>query len=283
MKCGFRFCLFVGFWLATATFSLTAQEQASPDAASSPAQSTSEESSPDDAVPELPPAQPPQVSYVGGTLSIDANGSTLADVLKLVEEKTGAHVEMPASAGKERVVAHLGPGVAREVLGDLLYGLPFNYVIEGSENDSAELQSLLLTERKVVSASVAASNARPAGSNPRPSSFAHNVAPPEPEAANSYIPPEQAQAPDVPSSAEGALDPASLWPPPTGNHNDNRQVSAVATQAVLDSQQAQADATPQNNNAPARPIDQMSNTLNRLYQVRQQIQERQNQQDQRVK
>ena len=60
------------------------------------------------------PAQPPQVRYSRGQLTIVAENSTLADILAAVRSQTGAQVDVPPSA-TERVVAHLG-GEFRYVL-----------------------------------------------------------------------------------------------------------------------------------------------------------------------
>jgi hypothetical protein len=236
-----------------------------------------------DTVSTEPPAEPPRVSFIGGQLSIDATDSRLSDVLKLVEEMTGAQVDMPPTADKQRIVAHLGPGNPRDVVGDLLYGLPFNYVIAGSDTNPDELHSLLLTDRKVT-LSTAVASARTPVVAPRPSPFARPaplVPQPEETAAADNTAMEQAQVPYV----QPTTDPALLPAPPTGNLNDNRQVSAVATQAVLtapqnESSNSNPNSSSDQSNAPARPIDQMSSTLSRLYQARQQIQERQNQQNQ---
>ncbi|MGA9815069.1 MAG: hypothetical protein WBQ64_19970, partial [Terriglobales bacterium] len=65
--------------------------------------------------PEQMPAVPPQVHYSQGQLTIVAENSTLADILRAVRAQTGAAVEVPPNA-TERVVTHLGPGPARDVL-----------------------------------------------------------------------------------------------------------------------------------------------------------------------
>ncbi len=59
------------------------------------------------------PAVPPKVTFSNGLLTIVAENSTLADILRAVRAQTGAVVEVPPNA-TERVVAHLGPGPARE-------------------------------------------------------------------------------------------------------------------------------------------------------------------------
>src|SRR5438132_8146834 len=92
-------------------------------------------SGPQGPVQQLPldsiPAVAPQVSYQDGQLTIVAPNSTLADILRAVRKQTAAEIEIPANAN-ERVVTHLGPGPARQVVAQLLNGSRFNYVLLGS-------------------------------------------------------------------------------------------------------------------------------------------------------
>jgi len=78
------------------------------------------------------PLDAPVVTYRNGQLTIDAENSTLAAVLELVAEKTGAVIEVPPGSGLERIVEHTGPGRAEDVLASLLNGSPFDFVIVGS-------------------------------------------------------------------------------------------------------------------------------------------------------
>jgi hypothetical protein len=78
------------------------------------------------------PLHGPVVTYRDGQLTIDAENSTLAAVLELVAEKTGAVIEVPPGSGLERIVEHTGPGRAEDVLASLLNGSPFDFVIVGS-------------------------------------------------------------------------------------------------------------------------------------------------------
>ena len=84
----------------------------------------------------------PQVSYQNSQLTIVAPNSTLADILRAVKKQTGAEIDVPAAP--ERVVTHLGPGPAREVLAELLNGSRFNYVLLGSSVDNAALARVVL-------------------------------------------------------------------------------------------------------------------------------------------
>jgi hypothetical protein len=92
------------------------------------------------------PALPPQVRYSRGQLTIVAENSTLADILRAVRTQTGAVVEIPPNA-TERVVIHLGPGPARDVLTALLNGSHFNYVMMGSAAHPDSVERLILTSK----------------------------------------------------------------------------------------------------------------------------------------
>jgi len=88
---------------------------------------------------------PPQVSYQNAQLTIVAPNSTLGDILRAVRKQTGAEIEIPAAP--ERVVTHLGPGSAREVMADLLNGSRFNYVLLGSPADNNVLTRVVLVAK----------------------------------------------------------------------------------------------------------------------------------------
>jgi hypothetical protein len=92
------------------------------------------------------PAVPPKVSFSKGLLTIVAENSTLSDILRAVRAQTGAAVEIPPNAS-ERVVAHLGPGVPRDVLASLLNGSHFNYVMLGSPTNPDKVDRIILTSK----------------------------------------------------------------------------------------------------------------------------------------
>ncbi len=93
---------------------------------------------------EIPPVAP-QVSYQNSQLTIIAPNSTLAEILRAVRKHTGAEIEIPTA--NERVVTHLGPGPAREVVAELLNGSRFNYVLLGSPSDDAQLTRVVLVPK----------------------------------------------------------------------------------------------------------------------------------------
>jgi hypothetical protein len=72
------------------------------------------------------------VTYRDGQLTIDARNSTLAELLKLVAEKSGATIEIPAGSGQEKIFEHAGPGPAQDVLARLLNGSAYDFIIVSS-------------------------------------------------------------------------------------------------------------------------------------------------------
>jgi hypothetical protein len=106
-------------------------------------------SGPTGPVPQMPldsiAPVPPQVSYENGQLTIVAPNSTLGDILKAVRKQTGADIDIPEA--RERVVTHLGPGPARDVIADLLNGSRFNYVMLGSPQDGNALTRIVLVAK----------------------------------------------------------------------------------------------------------------------------------------
>jgi hypothetical protein len=117
--------------------------------ATSPA--TPQEVAPRAVVPTPPrhaaeePTRPAVVAWDGQQLTIDAENSTLADILVAVKNQTGATIDMPGAAWGERVFVHLGPGPPRDIVSSLIYGLPFDYVVETAEDDPNTLRSVVLT------------------------------------------------------------------------------------------------------------------------------------------
>jgi len=91
------------------------------------------------------PTRPAVVAWDGQQLTIDAENSTLADILVAVKNQTGATIDIPGAAWGERVFVHLGPGPPRDILSSLIYGLPFDYIVETAEDDPNTLRSVVLT------------------------------------------------------------------------------------------------------------------------------------------
>jgi hypothetical protein len=115
----------------------------------------------------------PQVNYQNGQLTIVAPNSTLGDILRAVRKQTGAEIDVPEA--KERVVTHLGPGPARDVMADLLNGSRFNYVLLGSPADATLLTRVVLVAK---SAPDNVNQNNPAGPQPQAMMQQGNMAPP---------------------------------------------------------------------------------------------------------
>jgi hypothetical protein len=105
-------------------------------------------SGPTGPVPQVPldsmKPVPPEVSYENGKLTIVAPNSTLGDILRAVRKQTGAEIEVPDAP--ERVVTHIGPGPAREVMAELLNGSRFNYILLGSPENTSLTRVVLVAK-----------------------------------------------------------------------------------------------------------------------------------------
>ncbi len=134
---------------------------------------------------------PPQVNYQNGQLTIVAPNSTLGDILRAVRKQTGAEIEVPDA--KERVVTHLGPGPARDVMADLLNGSRFNYVLLGSPADATMLTRVVLVAK---SAPDTVNQNNPGGPQRSAMMQRGNMAPPPPDMAPDATDADAAQPED---------------------------------------------------------------------------------------
>ncbi|HTS35057.1 MAG TPA: hypothetical protein VMH04_05255 [Candidatus Solibacter sp.] len=160
-------------------------------------------SGPTGPVPQVPldsiSPMPPTVSYENGQLTIVAPNSTLGDILRAVKKQTGAEIEIPTAG--DRVVTHLGPGPARDVMAELLNGSRFNYVILGSPEDSKVLTHIVLVPKSPEAPN--ANNNIVAQQPPQQQAMMQpgNMAPPPPQ--------EMAQDADADQTAEENADDAA--------------------------------------------------------------------------
>lgn len=154
--------------------------------------------------PEQMPAVQPRVSFQNGLLSIEANNSTMYDVLSAVKRQTGANIDVPLGSAADRVVTRLGPGKPRDVMASLLSGSKFNYIIVGPPQNPDGIQRVILSRR-------------PAGGIPSPASdqasFNPQVVPaPEEEPAEEFEPeppPEEIAQPEpAPPTMQPGQDPS---------------------------------------------------------------------------
>ncbi|MGA2695458.1 MAG: hypothetical protein ABSE92_05330 [Terriglobales bacterium] len=144
------------------------------------------------------PAQPPQVSYRDGQLSINAPNSTLADILHAVRTQTGAEMDVPGNPN-DRVVGRFGPGPAREVLASLLNGSRYNYVLLGSAANPDGLEHVILSAQTggVVAAAQAAPVPQQPPQAPQPMAFGGDAEPAEDFGTLSSGNTDAEQPPDV--------------------------------------------------------------------------------------
>lgn len=157
----------------------------------------------------VPTQNPPVVTYRDGQLAINAENSTLAEVLQLVAEKTGALIDVPPGSGLERIVEHTGPGHTEDVLARLLNGSAFDFVIVGSSRSPRGPIQVLLFPHKGDDVAgkqdaVALASTRAVGEEPqlygagfRMSSTADDSAEPAEGVASSVSPPPQATSDDA--------------------------------------------------------------------------------------
>ena len=251
---------------------------ASPPARLSPAQP---------ALPPIEPVRPPVVAWDGSRLTIDAENSTLSDVLLAIRSRTGASIEMPGSASAERVAIHIGPAPIREVLSSLLYGTNFNYVIQSSEGDAGGLGKVMLISRDgeasddVIDEDVRADRRV----QPMPGYGAHgkrNFDAAHPRATRAAA-----------DTAAAAAEPANEDNTPATNDASSNDTPSTESQPVAstnstDSSPAQPDATltaagtaasadPSSTSNDTSAISNMEQGLQKLYEQRKQIQAQQNQ------
>jgi hypothetical protein len=97
--------------------------------------------------PEMPkwpvndaPAKP-SITWDSQGLRIDANNSSLHEILNEVSADTGAKVEGMGS--DERVFGQYGPGAARDVISQLLHGSSYNVLMIGDQGSGTPRQIVL--------------------------------------------------------------------------------------------------------------------------------------------
>ncbi|MFY9684153.1 MAG: hypothetical protein WAK70_20165, partial [Candidatus Sulfotelmatobacter sp.] len=91
-------------------------------------------------------AEQPVVTYRHGKLMVTAGNASLAQVLRAISAQTGTVIDFPRGSAEDRVVVREGPGTVREVLGNLLNGSGFNYVIVGSLDTPDKLSRVVLAK-----------------------------------------------------------------------------------------------------------------------------------------
>ena len=198
------------------------------------------------------PAVSPQVSYQNKQLTIVAPNSTLADILRAVRKQTGAEIEIPPAP--ERVVTHLGPGPAREVIAELLNGSRFNYVLLGSPADDSSLTRVVL----VAKTGPQDVTPNPPASNPVPGQQANEQQQAQ-EMAQDASEPEAADENNNDDNADQGAAEAEPQPAPAEQPKTPQQLLQEMQQRQLQLQQQQAQPGQPPVPGPGRPPGQPQN------------------------
>jgi hypothetical protein len=245
--------------------------------------------------PTQNPSHPPVISWDGKLLTIDAENSSLADILLGIRSRTGASIEMPGSTRGERIAIHLGPAPIREVLSSLLYGTEFNYVIQSAEDDETALGKVILTSRNGDQNDDTVASDTGTGTNPKIRLMPGYAAPGKRdfEVGHSNASDDNSSAvaetssdssSPGPDQASAAADTAATNPP-----NDTQPATAEATDSASSSDGSTLTAAEQPISGSAAgsslggasgaggspTISQMEQNLQRMYQQRQQLQAQQ--------
>jgi hypothetical protein len=169
---------------------------------------------------------PPTVVYERGLLTVKAQDSTLADVLRTIHDRAGIQFE-GATNSSERVAVKLGPAPAVDVLNELFRGSHFNFVVLGNQTvrQQAGLRVILSPAEGGAGASTAESfvSPDPPQGDPPPIPIRRGgmilVQPlppddpqPDPPATSSGAPPQQ--APTLPGGVNFIVPPQTGAPPP---------------------------------------------------------------------
>lgn len=230
--------------------------------------------------PEQMPAQPPQVSYLNGQLTIISQNSTLGDILSAVRNRTGAVIEIPPGAGSERVAGSMGPGPARDVLAHLLNGSRFDYVMIASPSDPSGVQRVILSPRSGPSA---------AGNTGGNTTVANNQVQQQPQMGSEVpeVPQEVEEQPDTPTAEEPQAEENPDAPPAVMQQENQQQFPQQGTvqpgqqpnmPQAYPGQQPDQQAPP--GQAGVKTPEQLLQELQRMQQQQQQQQPQQPQEPQ---
>ncbi|MGC9292359.1 MAG: hypothetical protein ACP5EP_06495 [Acidobacteriaceae bacterium] len=91
--------------------------------------------------PAQQPAVPATIQFQDNQLTIDAKNSSLAQILAEVAHRTG--MKILGLTNDQRVFGQYGPGTVSQILGALLDGSPYNYVLIGGDTKHPPTELLL--------------------------------------------------------------------------------------------------------------------------------------------
>ena len=308
------FLLVLGASVLLLTVFVSAQSPSSPQTRKTPPggsnPSTTEPAGPPPGQIWLPPLQAPShapvIAWDGKLLTIDAENSSLADILLAIRSHTGASIEMPGSTNRERIAIHLGPAPVREVISSLLYGTDFNYVIQSSEDDQTALGKVIITSRDgddsedIVTADAGSNPSTPlkpkmrlmpgyaapgkrdfevALSNKIEESSSSSVA--EMPAADYSAPVEEQPSVAAGTDSNTTKPQTDTHPVASADATNSSSSSDSATLTAAESVTAAAETVPAGSSDASSEGDpsstsHMEQTLQKMYQQRQQLQAQQN-------
>lgn len=136
---------------------------------------------------------------MGGLLTVAAENSTLADILKAVETVTHASLE-GTEPNAERVFGQFGPGTPRQVLNSILNGTHYDFILVGAVDDPGSVERIMLSPHGTAPAVRGGATQAMARQNPTPNQDDDdNDVAGQPEVQQQAPPPpapsEQVQAP----------------------------------------------------------------------------------------
>lgn len=179
------------------------------------------------------PAKPAQITINDGKLTVNAENSSLSEILHDLSTKTGTQVE--GSPRDQRIFGNYGPASPREVLASLLDGLGYNIMLVGSLANGAPRQ-IVMTLR--VGGIMAASN------NPAPQ-MRQNTSNDDDD-DNSNVPDPQENAPPRP---EPPAAPPETTPTP-GQQSPQQPQVKTPQQLLQELQNMRQQQQQQQQNAP---------------------------------
>lgn len=125
-------------------------------------------------------------------MTVNADNSTMSDILSRIGRLTGAHIE-GAQPDSERVFGTFGPGTPRQVLDSLLTGSRYDFILLDAVDSPGTLQRIILSPHGA--ANVGGGNqARPNAPTEAREEEEEVASPaPEPQLPAQPSPPEQTQ------------------------------------------------------------------------------------------
>lgn len=133
------------------------------------------------------PAQEAKIIFDNNRLSIHAENSSLAGILRQVASSSGMKVE--GLGGDERVFGTFGPGAPRDVIADLLNGTAYNVALIGDLDNGAPRELILSPTTHGAAAPAAAPQANSDDANDQESQDVPPTPPPEvPQPATTQTP-----------------------------------------------------------------------------------------------